>query len=79
MSNNFCKKWENERKSGFKAYYRKHFVGIFIIYIVMIAADFFANNEFSILFCLVALVISLMFPVVAWEINEIRYGHHSLK
>lgn len=79
MSSNFAHKWEKERNSGFLRYYIRHLLGMMFIFLGMNLGDYFANKKISGLFVIISLIVSLLFPVLAWIINQARYNKHARK
>ena len=72
MVSKFIEKWADERSGGMQKYYVRHLLGMTGILSAMIIGDYLANKEFSVLF-LIAIVVSLCFPILSWFLNELRY------
>lgn len=79
MVEKFISKWEQERKMGFFRYYIRHVWGMAFIFFGMNIGDYLANKKLSYIFITVSLIVSFLFPVFAWIINQICFKKYHLK
>lgn len=76
MPSDFFYRWEQERSAGFRKYYIRHLLGVLCIFAGVTFGDYVADKKLSLLSVIIYLIIALMFPVVAWVINQSRYQKH---
>lgn len=79
MSSDFFCQWEQERNAGFLKYYIRHLPSMLFIFAGVSLVDYFANEKVSFMSVSISLMIALLFPVIAWGINQFRYKKHFQK
>lgn len=69
----FSEKWKNKRKAGFVKYYSSHISGLLVMALVMIIADYLGTKSIHMESVIIVPTVLLLYPAVAWSINEVRY------
>lgn len=72
VSGNFFDRWELERKNGLKKYYMRHIGGLIAIIVGIFIASCLTKKTLNIVYLLISMFVVLLFPFVAWWINELR-------
>ena len=72
------RKERQERKIGVFRYYIRHIWGMAFICFGMNVGDYLVNGRISLLFVIISLIVSFLFPVIAWGINEGRFHRYLL-
>ena len=78
-NNDFWNKWKVERKYGFKKYYIRHMRSVFAIMIGIFAASCLMQKKLNIVYLFISMSVALIFPFMAWGINELRLRVHQKK
>ena len=73
MKENFYSKWEVIRESGMKKFYLSKLRGMLCVFLGMVCGDYLVEKEIDLLFLTIAGIVVMLFPWMAWLINETRY------
>ncbi len=69
----FSEKWEKERQAGFKAYYKRHWIGILSICLGIFIASIISKKTINIAYLIISIVVVIPFPAMSWCMNEFRF------